>query len=435
MSGRPRVLLVGRHFWPHGSIDSAGFLYQTAIGLHRYGVHVEVMTPRYASSWPEQLAIREIAVHRPAAAPRSDWSLGRYVRHLTGWLRERASSYDVMLADSIREESTAVVEAGRLTDCGTVLRFGGWGKHSDWSWWQRSRAARKCATVGRGADAVISKCAASHRALLGEGYLPSQIHRIDQGYSPGISPTRATRLAARKTLATVNRDLICNDDSMVLVCCGQMTRDSGVNMLAQSARTLVTRYPNLKLWLIGDGDHRDSIHGLLRSDGVKSFVAMPGSFCDLEDVFAAADVYVQTDEDGLDCFLPSAISAELPIVSLDTESTRSVLMGSAAHATGAGSSESGISEITSSVNWFVPDSPKSLRVVIREVLDDLAARRQRAANLRKTLLRSRPQSESLQQYVNLMQQIHEKKSSHDRQRPTSGPPRPLAGDSSVEAAT
>jgi len=84
---------------------------------------------------------------------------------------------------------------------------------------------------------------------------------------------------------------------------------------------------------------------------------------------------------------------------------------------------------------LIPDSPKSLRVVIREVLDDLAARRQRAANLRKTLLRSRPQSESLQQYVSLMQQIHEKKSSRDRQRPTGGPPRPLAGDSSVEAAT
>lgn len=435
MSGRPRVLLVGRHFWPHGSIDSAGFLYQMAIGLHRIGIHVEVLTPRYASSWPEQLAVREIAVHRPAAAPRSDWSLSRYVRHLTGWLRERAPSYDVMLVDSIREESTAVVEAGRSTGCGTVLRFGGWGKHSDWSWWQRSRAARKCAAVGKGADAVISKCAASHRALLGEGYLPSQIHRIDPGYLPGISPTTASRLAARKTLAAVNRDLICNDDSMVLVCCGRMTRDSGINVLAKSARTLVTRYPNLKLWLIGDGDHRDSIHDLLHSDGVKSFVSMPGSFCDMEDVFAAADVYVQTDEDGLDCFFPSAISAELPIVSLDAESTRSVVIGSASQAAGTGQSATEINQIASGVNWFAADSPKSLRVVLRKVVDDLAASRQRAANLRKTLLRSRPQSESLQQYVSLMQQIQEKKLSRDRRRPTSEPPRPLAGDSSVEAAT
>ncbi len=428
MSGRQRVLLVGRHFWPHGSIDSAGFLYQLAIGMHRSGSDVEVLTPRYASSWPEELAVREIPVHRPAAAPRSDWSVARYVRHLTGWLRERGSCYDVMLVDSIREESTAVVEASRMTACASVLRFGGWGRHSDWSWWQRSRMARKCASVGKGADAVISKCAASHRALLGEGYVSSQIHRIDQGYLPGISPTAATRLAARKTLATVNRDLSCNDDSLVLVCCGRMTRDSGINVLAKTARTLVTRYPNLKLWFIGDGDHRDSIHDLLRGDGVKSAVAMPGSFCDMEDIFAAADVYVQTDEDGLDCFLPAAISAELPIVSLDTESTRSVIIGSS-------SRSSFSSELAAWVHWFVPESSKSLRIATREVLDDLATSRQIAAHLRKTLLRSRPQSESIEQYVNLMQQIHENKLNRERLRQTGKPIRPVAGDSSVEATT
>ena len=54
-------------------------------------------------------------VHRPAAAPRSDWSMGRYMRHLSTWLRENAESFDVMLVDAIREESMAAIEASRIT--------------------------------------------------------------------------------------------------------------------------------------------------------------------------------------------------------------------------------------------------------------------------------------------------------------------------------
>ena len=157
--------MVGRRFWPHGSIDSAAFLYQLAIGLNRRGIDIEVMTPRYASSWPEELVIQEIPVHRPAAAPRSDWSMGRYVRHVTSWLRDHSGSFDVLLVDSIREESIAAIEAARTIGCATILRFGGWGVQGDWTYWQSSRAARRCSVIGKRAGCVISKNAASHRAL------------------------------------------------------------------------------------------------------------------------------------------------------------------------------------------------------------------------------------------------------------------------------
>ncbi len=117
------------------------------------------------------------------------------------------------------------------------------------------------------------------------------------------------------------------EDSPVVICTSRMTRESGVNLLVKAARHLIARYPDLRLWFIGDGPHRDWIYETMRGDGVRASIAMPGSFCDVDDLFAAADVFLQTDDDGLDFFLPNAISAELPIVALDTESTRTVISG------------------------------------------------------------------------------------------------------------
>ena len=42
---------------------------------------------------------------------------------------------------------------------------------------------------------------------------------------------------------------------------------------------------------------------------------MPGSFSDPVDLFFAADIYLQSEEAGLDYFLPVAIATELPVVS------------------------------------------------------------------------------------------------------------------------
>ncbi len=411
-----RVLLIGRHFWPHGSIDSAGFLFHLACGLHRQGVHVEVLSPRYASSWPEQFTIREIPVHRPAAAPRSDWSMGRYVRHVTTWLRENAKSFDVLLVDAIREESTAAIEASRSLGCPTIVRCAGWGNHSDPQWWRTTRSARKCGVVGRMADAVIVKSAACQRELLVDGYAATRLERINNGFAAGPLRTVESRHAAQSALATIHGDLVTHPETPVVLCASRMTRDGGVNLLVRAARHLIDRYPDLRLWFLGDGPYRDWIYEYLRGEGVRSSIAMPGSFCDVQDVFAAADLFVQPDDDGLDFFLPSAVSAELPIVTVNNESTRAVIAG------GAGP-ESSLAEQTSSlVQWCSGATSKLIRTGIMAVLEDLPARRSNASQLRRLLVRRHPQSETVQAYVELMQRVARQKS-------------PKKSDSSIEAAS
>lgn len=390
---RLRVLLVGRHLWPHGSHDSAAYLFQLAVGLYRRGVHVELMTPRYASSWPESMVLREIPVHRPAAAPRSDWSIGRYLRHVGSWLRERGPSYDVLLSDRLREEAIAVVEAGREIGRPTVLRHGGWGIQSDLAWVSQSRSGRRCLQAARSADRVVVASGQTHRGLLAAGIPAERIERIERGFLPGVAPTAATKAAARAALGQANGDLATSADTPVVVCVGRMTPDAGMNRLAAGVRHLVRRFPDARFWFLGDGPHRDSIYEGLRGDGVRASIAMPGSFVDLEDVLMAADVYVQPDHVGLESFMPAAVSAGLPLVMVDDPVTRAAV-GVAAD-----------SRLDRCIGWVAETSPKALRDAVRRTLESLGERGQLAGELRRSLVRSHPFRDTIEQTVRLLDRL------------------------------
>jgi glycosyltransferase involved in cell wall biosynthesis len=181
-----------------------------------------------------------------------------------------------------------------------------------------------------------------------------------------------------------------------------MTRDSGANLLVKAARHLIARHPDLRLWLIGDGPHRDWMYESLRGDGVRASIAMPGSFCDTDQLFAAADLFLQPDEEGLDFFLPSAVAAELPIVTIDNDSTRAVITGSASDSASGTASEHDPGAL---VEWVPGATSKLVRLGIDRVLDDLPTYRGRASQLRRLLLRTRPQSASVQAYVELMEKL------------------------------
>jgi len=410
---RLRVLLIGRRFWPHGSIDTAGHFFQLACALRRHGAAVEVLTPRYSSSWPIESAIHEIPVYRPVIAPKRDWSMGRYTRSTTIWLRDHAASYDVMFCDSIREESLAAIEASRSTGCPVIVRSSRWGRYSDPSWWKTSRAARRCGIYGKSADAIIVKSAACQRTLLGEGFAAEKVHRIDPGFAAGPIRTANAKRQARISLGAANSDLVTTPESPVLICPSEMTRDSGVVALVQAARELVARYGDLRLWLLGDGPHRSWIYDTLRGDGIRASIAMPGSFCDVEDLLTAADLYFQPDDEGLEFWLPSVIAAEVPAVVVDSQATRTLIGQTSIKNDDklSGDTLSGDSVQWCPTNDHGSATPKAVRIAIENLLDDIPAAFNRAAMLRRSLLRTRPQVNAIDSYLSLLEDVVRKATS------------------------
>ena len=134
---------------------------------------------------------------------------------------------------------------------------------------------------------------------------------------------------------------------------------------------------------------------------------MPGSFSDFTDLAQAADLFFQPDDEGLDYFLPTAISAELPLVCIKTPSTECLLCGSPSsqRATPHNLDPGHQAEPSDLIQWLNESTAKQTRIAVTRVMDDLEASRHRATELRRNLLRSRPQTDSVQSYMNLLEKL------------------------------
>ncbi len=386
-----RVMLVGRRFWPHGGFDSAAAMTHLATGLARSKIHVEVATAKFASRSPTPFQFRDCTIHRAASAPRSDWTLSRYTRHLTQWLRGRLDSFDVVMVDSIGEESTATLEASRHKQCATVLIASGMESSGDAAYWQKSRATKRCAAMGRMADAVVVRTNRDHRHLLAHQYDEKRLYRvatpIPNLQRPGSAEQQTQqRESARRHLSLANGDLWTMPQTPVLLCHARMAQHSHVDRLVVCARELVSRCPDLRIWFLGDGPLRDRMHSQLRGDGVRANIAMPGSFCCLDDLMTAADAYVQPGGDSMRFFMPLAVAHDLPLIACDDPVVRAVMPFA-----------------KECVSWFSPDQQRSLRKQITIVMDDLDTARRSAKSLRERWTRHHPESVYFDQLIQVME--------------------------------
>jgi len=442
------VLLVGRYGWPHLTHDSAGFLCQLAEGLAREQMHVEVVTPKHHANWPDQVEWKGIRMHRPIALPRREWSMGRYGRALQHWLQNHGGGHDVMIALSMREEAVAVVEAAKHLRIASIVRDDGFEADNDFFWARQSKTAWKTWTQAGLADRIVTPLASHHRRLIANGCSPAKLVRIAGGVNSSNTEV-VSRQAARESLANINLDLSAGHDDPVLLSIGSMRLNSSIHLMSRQIPWLVGRFPRAKIWLIGDGPARETIHGELKAEGVRDCVAMPGSFANLTDLFAAADVFVQmgaadsenlrgqagpsnllsfTGSPGLDFLLPTALASSVPLVVAQTPETMESLASQPSH--GTGRSDTAIredsvdvrnrsSDLADTVGWFEPDATgKSFRDVVRKFLEDLPTARRNAEEASKTCFRILPYQRVLREYVKL---IHELTHGSDRSPDVSDP--------------
>ena len=387
-----RLLLVGRRFWPLCGFDSAAALTRLSIGLSRANVHVEVATAKFTTSCPDQFQFRQCTVHRAIAAPRSDWTLSRYTRHLTQWLRPRLDSFDAILVDSIREETVAVIEASRGRSCSVLLLFNGCESDGDVSYWQKNRSTNRCAAIGRMADAVVTRNPIDHRSLLAHQYDESKLHHIATPIPtirrPSLDQQSLQRDSARRSLAAANSDLATMPDTPVLLCHARMNQDSKMDRLVVNARSLVVNNPDFRIWFLGDGPARDGIHSTLRGDGIRSNIAMPGSFCDLDDLMSAADAYIQPGNDSMRHFMPLAVAHDLPLIACDDPSVRSMVPFSPEY-----------------VHWFQPEKEYALRKQVIQVFRERVRAKESAVRLRQEWMRYQPESKHIEQLIHTIEAV------------------------------
>ena len=261
MSGleRPvRVLLIGRYFWPLGSIDSAGHLMELATGLHLAGLHVSVLTPKVSGSWSEHFTFREFDVYRPIRLFRSGWTArgdrtaSRYIRYVRQWIESNPVSCDLVYCDGGREEAIAAVQAARALALPSVVRMAGNGSCSDFDYFTQSRIGKRCRSSAMSADAVVVSGASAERRWISEGGSAERVHRIPIGIGPSLDLGLSSRSGLRRSMTRINGDLFVPEACSVVLSVERMRRDSGLMRLVESAYSLSQKITGLQFWLVGD---------------------------------------------------------------------------------------------------------------------------------------------------------------------------------------
>lgn len=328
----PRVVLVSRRFWPLvGGAEKA--VAELATGLRRCGAEPTILTARWDPDWPAKAYYRDTPVIRLPNPWGLGWGTFRYIIALSRWIRRHSTQIDLVCVSKLRFDAYAVMRATRNLDIPVALRAEDAGVYGDCRWQERSRFGGRVRRLCQAADTVIAPDGRVERELLKAGYAPDRICHIPNGVATSALGEGGKRLEARQALADVNADLTAAVDTPVAVHVGQLRKGKGLLNLLKAWRPVIHRWPTAKLWLIGDGPFRDAMYRRIVDLELKHSVLMPGTFDEVDEIFAAANLFVcPGDEPGLPKALVEAIAAGIPVVAAESLDLRQHPVITGAHA-------------------------------------------------------------------------------------------------------
>jgi glycosyltransferase involved in cell wall biosynthesis len=320
-----RLALVTRRFWPLvGGAEVA--MANLAAEFRRQGQEATIVTAQWEKHWPTELVHREVPVVRLPQPKLRGWGTLRYMYALGSWLSAQQPKLDGVLVSMLKHDAYAALGALRGGKLPVVLRAEGGGTAGDCAWQQTARFGLRIRQRCQQADAIVAPSDAISQELREASYKASRIVRIDNGVSipPPRSPNQQD--AARCALAEANWDLKCDQGAPVVVYTGRLHPDKGLADLVRAWPSIATRWPQARLWLIGEGPQREELFDLIGDLGFRYQICLPGSFDELDDVLAAADLFVLPSySEGMSLSLLEAMAAGLPVVASDIPGNRALV--------------------------------------------------------------------------------------------------------------
>jgi glycosyltransferase involved in cell wall biosynthesis len=174
-----------------------------------------------------------------------------------------------------------------------------------------SRTLRRC----RPAHVVVASTDLVQQRLLDVGIEHHRIVRIDNGVNSLSHRSPRCRAASRQALAAVNEDLRVPANQPVALCIGRMDPVNAWETVIRAWKQVAEQWPYARLWLVGDGPHRDALYRRIRDTDLVGRVLMPGEFDSTDDLMLAADLLVvPTRERRESISVLEAMGAGLPVL-------------------------------------------------------------------------------------------------------------------------
>lgn len=292
-----RVQIVTRRFWPlSGDVPWRWLALATAMRVK--GWQVEVITAQWHSKWPEHVELREFPVHRIYPSPTTPFRMRRALRNLVEQsiashqhATDQHKPIDFLLADAGDDETTALLDHAKELPP-IVVRYESIESLGPLSQRYRQRILSNCQRAHR----IFVASEHARRELIAGGIKPTNVQLIYDAPLQKLPRDVQAVSAARRALADINYELFLRSDDRLCVCLADLHTTSGVEFVTRTIAPILEQQRGMRFWLIGDGPDRLRLYEMLRREGWRRDVLMPGSFEDPDLVLAAADL----------CIVPSA---------------------------------------------------------------------------------------------------------------------------------
>lgn len=294
-----------------------------AVEFRRQGREVVVLTAQWEPQWPTECVHREVNVVRLPQPQVRGWGTIRYMHALSRWLRAHRHEWDAVLVSMLKHDAYTAVTSLRDSGVPVVVRAEGAGATGDVQWQRTARFGSRIKRACQNAQAIIAPSAAIASELVDAGYATERVHRIANGVTIGPPGASDGQFAARQAIIDANLSLEMVADAPLVVYTGRLHSQKGLDDLVHAWQKIAQRRPNARLWLIGEGPHREPLYDLIVNLGLHHQVFLPGAFDDVTELLAAADLYVLPSyEEGMSLSLLEAMAAGLPVIATDIPGNR-----------------------------------------------------------------------------------------------------------------
>ncbi len=144
--------------------------------------------------------------------------------------------------------------------------------------------------------------------MVAEGFPAKRVGVTYNGIDPGHRPTPFQRSAARALLGVP-------EEAFVVGTVGRLDPVKNLHLLLQAHAFLVSKHPQLRTVIVGDGAEREGLERHARSLGISDSVMFAGYRSDVRLLMSAFDVYANTSTyEGVSLTILEAMATALPVV-------------------------------------------------------------------------------------------------------------------------
>lgn len=320
-----RLVIVARRFWPLVGGTPSAFAH-LATALQERGARVTVLTARWQRDWPERIEHGGVRVERLPFEPHRRRAGLRFGYRVWRWLRAHAEEFDAAYVSGLREEACAAVMALGRSNCPVILRPEQTGLSGDCHWQLEAACGRRIKRRCGQAAALLASHSAAERELVAAGFPRNVIRRLPWGVPMPQPVAAAAKATARAVLAQANPALSAPPNARVVLSTGRLLASKGLSTLLDAWRTIAAARPEARLWIAGEGPEHAALSEAIVRRGLAASAILAGAFDPVDDLLAAADLYVcPAVEEGTTLGLMEALAARLPCVASDIPGHRDLI--------------------------------------------------------------------------------------------------------------